>query len=98
MTSPRGDARWRTTRRDFVVRTGTASALLALGGLTRPWTAWADSDRGSSPSLSKPPRSADLRETGDLQRRWMSLPGSRLVVNPFDFNTSLKPAEYNNGP
>ncbi|MEQ7125805.1 hypothetical protein ABN034_14935 [Actinopolymorpha sp. B11F2] len=27
----------------------------------------------------------------------MSLSGSRLVVNPFDFNTSLRPAEYNNG-
>lgn len=28
----------------------------------------------------------------------MSLPGSRLVVNPFDFNTSLLPAAYSNGP
>jgi hypothetical protein len=28
----------------------------------------------------------------------MSLPGSRLVVNPFDFNTNLLPAAYSNGP
>ncbi|MEQ4206732.1 hypothetical protein [Actinopolymorpha sp. B9G3] len=97
MTSPTAGGRARTTRRTFVARTGAASALLALGGLARPWSAWADADATSAGSLSKPPRSADLRETGDLQRRWMSLSGSRLVVNPFDFNTSLRPAEYNNG-
>ena len=31
-------------------------------------------------------KSSDLLETGELQDRWLSIPDSRLVVNPFDFN------------
>ncbi len=42
--------------------------------------------------------SAALREDGPRQRRWLSLPGSRLVVNPFAFTTTRTPAEYSAGP
>ncbi len=57
--------------------------------------------RTDSPTelLSRPiPQSTDLRETGSLQRRWMSLPNSRIVVNPYDFYSPLSPAQYSGGP
>jgi hypothetical protein len=52
------------------------------------------------------PRSRDLLDTGSKQRRWMSLPGSRIVVNPYDFaeidarraTVPVTPVDYSNGP
>ncbi|GHU68558.1 hypothetical protein FACS189413_05730 [Bacteroidia bacterium] len=40
----------------------------------------------------------DLRETGLLQRRDLSIPDSRIVINPFNFNLSaeITASEYNN--
>lgn len=43
-------------------------------------------------------KSVDLRETGPDQRRWLSLPSSRLVVNPFNGTTTLSPWQYSTGP
>src|SRR5690606_38566049 len=42
--------------------------------------------------------STDLLETGEKQRRWLSLPQSRIVVNPYNFWSPLRPFQYNNGP
>ncbi len=42
--------------------------------------------------------SLDLRETGRDQRRWLSLPASRIVVNPFNGTTNLTPRQYSTGP
>lgn len=40
----------------------------------------------------------DLKESGPYQRRDLSIPGSRIVLNPYDFNSLLKAAEYSNRP
>lgn len=40
------------------------------------------------------PRSADLKETGELQRRDLSMPMSRLVLNFFDFKSPKTLYEY----
>ncbi|GBF73413.1 hypothetical protein PA598K_01702 [Paenibacillus sp. 598K] len=39
-----------------------------------------------------------LRESGSNQQRWLSLPGSRVVVNPFNFKEAgtTSPASYSN--
>lgn len=41
---------------------------------------------------------SDLVETGPLQRRWMTLPESRIVVNPYDFNSRRTPLQQSGGP
>lgn len=41
-------------------------------------------------------RSADLKETGKNQRRDLSLPLSRIVINFYDFKSNLTAAEYSN--
>lgn len=86
------------TRRQFLIGAGAGSAMIAMAS-AGAWTpAFAKGTSiASSPKLSNIPTSDDLRETGDLQRRWLSLPESRIVINPFDFNTSLTPTQYNNG-
>ncbi|MFD0713073.1 S-layer homology domain-containing protein [Paenibacillus sp. GCM10027626] len=46
------------------------------------------SDNGQTPDEAADasvPASADLRETGDKQRRDLSIPGSKIVINPYDF-------------
>ncbi|HVX43424.1 MAG TPA: hypothetical protein VHC49_06050, partial [Mycobacteriales bacterium] len=43
-------------------------------------------------------RSAALSETGERQRRWLSLPESRIVVNPFNGTTGLTELQYTTGP
>ncbi|MCD7972382.1 MAG: hypothetical protein LUG18_06905 [Candidatus Azobacteroides sp.] len=45
-----------------------------------------------------PPLSRELLEAGEEQRRDMSMPGSRLVVNFYDFNGKQTAVEYSNGP
>lgn len=83
-------------RRRFLAGTGAAGALAAIGsiGLSQP-RAGATTPTATTPS---PPRSADLRETGDLQRRWLSIGQSRIVLNPLDFNSTLTPLQYTAGP
>ncbi|MDL2256060.1 hypothetical protein LJC44_03650 [Parabacteroides sp. OttesenSCG-928-G06] len=47
------------------------------------------------------PKSIDLREDGPLQRRDLSTIGSRIIINPYDFNTRAEensPANYSNKP
>ncbi len=46
--------------------------------------------------ISDFPRSIDLKESGINQRRDLSLPFSRLVINFFDFSSTLTAAEYSN--
>lgn len=43
-------------------------------------------------------QSAELRQTGPLQQRSLSLPLSRIVLNPQDFNTEASEAEQNCDP
>ncbi len=45
---------------------------------------------------SNTPKSRDLKESGDYQRRDLSLPFSRVVINFFDFSSKLSAAEYSN--
>lgn len=40
------------------------------------------------------PKSVDLKETGDHQRRDLSMPMSRIVVNFFDFRSTLSTHDY----
>lgn len=44
-----------------------------------------------------PPAATELAETGPDQRRWLSLPGSRIVINPYDFDGQASPLEYSTG-
>lgn len=46
---------------------------------------------------ARPSTSHALRETGFRQRRWMSAPGSRVVVNPFAFTSNRTPLEHSGG-
>ena len=78
---------------------GLAKALACL--LALPLLGCASFERGlkRKPELQRTaPRSEDLRDSGPRQRRWMSLPGSRLVVNPYDFYSPMSPADYSGGP
>lgn len=75
-------------RRRFLAGAGATGALLAFNGTT------AEAGRPTT----QPPRAVDLRETGELQRRWLSIGRSRIVVNPLNFNATLTPLQYNAGP
>lgn len=47
------------------------------------------------------PSPADLREHDELQRRDLSIPGSRMVINPYHFKApaeELSPSDYSNSP
>lgn len=44
------------------------------------------------------PSCEDLRETDKYQRRDLSIPGSRLIVNFYNFQSSKTPLEYSNRP
>ncbi|HVX43426.1 MAG TPA: hypothetical protein VHC49_06060, partial [Mycobacteriales bacterium] len=82
------------TRRRFLAGTGAAGILATVGtGGSAPATA---TTPAATPTAA--PRSADLRETDALQRRWLSLSRSRLVLNPLDFNSTLTPLQYTAGP
>lgn len=65
----------------------TAGAL-AAGLLAAP-------PAGSAPSA---PTAADLEQTGPDQQRWLSLPDSRIVVNPFNFQSQASALEQSTGP
>lgn len=77
------------TRRSFLG--GAATACAAAAVLARSPSAMA---AGSSTA----PRSAELSESGARQRRWLSLPDSRIVVNPFNGTTGLTELAYTTGP
>lgn len=55
-------------------------------------------------AIGKPwsvPQSTDLRETGPFQRRDLSIPGARIVLNPYNFRIppgKVTAAEYSNRP
>ena len=51
----------------------------------------------SGQKKTKYPGSESLRETGPAQRRDLSIPGSRLVINYYDFHSKLTPVEYSGG-
>lgn len=76
-------------RRTFLGGAATACAAAAVLARTPPAFA-----AGGSAA----PRSADLGETGPQQRRWMSLPESRIAVNPFNGTTGLTELQYTTGP
>ena len=44
------------------------------------------------------PKSIDLKETDKYQRRDLSMPGSRVVINFFDFHSPLSTHDYSNRP
>ncbi|MCK9221019.1 MAG: hypothetical protein PHV61_07560 [Limnochordia bacterium] len=39
----------------------------------------------------------ELEDDSPNQRRWLSMPESRIVLNPYNFWTTMTPAEYSNG-
>ena len=48
---------------------------------------------------AQPPKSTDLMEEGGLQRRDLSIEGSRIVINPYDFDKNpdeITPVVYSN--
>ncbi|MET9022498.1 hypothetical protein ABZV93_21210 [Actinopolymorpha sp. NPDC004070] len=45
-----------------------------------------------------PPRTELLAVSGPGQPRWLSVPMSRIVVNPYDFNQASSEVEQNSGP
>lgn len=47
---------------------------------------------------ANPPKSRDLLEKDAWQRRDLSMPDSRIVINFYDFNGKKTPAEYSNHP
>jgi hypothetical protein len=51
-------------------------------------------------AFSQAPTVDELRETSDKQSRDLSIPGSRIVINPFDFNQPAEttPSQYSNLP
>ncbi len=53
---------------------------------------------GTIYSANAVPKSRDLKETGVNQRRDLSLPGSRIVINFFHFNSKLSAVQYSNRP
>ncbi len=44
------------------------------------------------------PQASQLLETGPNQQRWLSVPQSRLILNPYNFSSSLSPVQQANGP
>lgn len=55
----------------------------------------------SAKSQARAPVSTDLRETGPGQRRDLSIPGSRIVLNPYNFRIppgKKTAVQYSNGP
>lgn len=73
---------------------GTAAAA-GLAGATALVGAPTRADAATAPT---PPKSRELAETASNQNRWLSLPASRLVVNPYDFNSTRSPLDYSLGP
>lgn len=47
---------------------------------------------------AKSPVCSDLKESGFYQRRDLSIPGSRIVINYYNFQSSKNAAEYSNRP
>lgn len=82
------------SRRRFLAGTGAAGAMVALGSVS----ARAATPTSGVSAAEGAPRSRQLRETGSLQRRWLSIGGSRIVVNPLNFNATVTPVQYNTGP
>lgn len=77
-------------RRTFLLGAGTAAALASLPAV--PASA-------AAPGAAIQPASADeLAESGPLQNRWLSLPMSRLIINPYNTDNTAPPLQYSVGP
>ncbi|MBM0224272.1 hypothetical protein [Micromonospora sp. ATA51] len=82
------------------------SAPVTARAVVSPGTGPASQSSTGESASAEPPTVQALRDTGPDQRRWMSLPGSRVVVNPYNFNLlganrtpgMEKPTAYSNGP
>lgn len=51
-----------------------------------------------SQALDTVPTADELAQTGADQQRWLSLPDSRVVLNPFDFRSTESPLQQSTGP
>lgn len=90
--SDAGDQGRTLTRRGLF---GVAGAL-GLTGLTPLDRAGATLENSASNRAAL--RVDDLAMTGPRQPRWLSVPMSRIVVNPYDFNQSTSEVAQNSGP
>lgn len=78
------------SRRTLLAAVSTTVGLAATGALTPV----ARAARRSA----APPTAAELAQSGADQQRWLSVPESRIVVNPFDFGGNGTELEQNSGP
>jgi hypothetical protein len=74
----------------LVAAVATATLTVSPAGATPA----SDAATGAVP----PPTAADLAQTGPDQQRWLSVPESRIVLNPYDFNSRRTPVEQSTGP
>lgn len=75
--------------------------LLATVTLVCSFDFYAPMAHGSPVSQANVPASEDLLDSGTDQRRWMSLPESRIVVNPYNFyndHSAMNPYAYSTAP
>lgn len=71
-----------------------SAAILAMSLMTPP----AQASTAVETAASTAPSSDELLETGAKQQRWLSLPESRIVLNPFDFRSTTSALEQSTAP
>jgi len=90
-----------TRRRSLAARAVTVGlTVLAVAATTAALPARDDHSASSTAPTSSgaAPTSGELEQTGPDQQRWSSVPGSRIVLNPYDFNSPLTPVQQSTGP
>lgn len=76
-----------------------AAGALGLAALAAPGRAGATGQAGVAGTSSVQPFTTDdLAMTGPRQARWLTVPMSRIVVNPYDFNQPTSEVTQNSGP
>ena len=76
---------------------GALGAIAATGGAAAHATASPATATGSTQGTAVPTTDL-LALSGADQPRWLSVPGSRVVLNPYDFNQTTTEVEQNSGP
>ena len=78
----------RSTRRGLAA--GTVAAALAITGISGP-------PAQAEPSSASTPTVEELRNDSESQQRWLSVPHSRVVLNPYTFGSSGSELDQNSG-
>ncbi|SDR84651.1 hypothetical protein SAMN04489717_0775 [Actinopolymorpha singaporensis] len=77
----------------------SALGLTALAGGARDQAVAATAKVAPGAAAKAPPPTTELLAvSGPGQPRWLSVPMSRIVVNPYDFNQTSSELEQNSGP